>query len=248
MSRHPSKRLKMTRATQSRLWGGHSKLTAWLDTIERTTCCRDLTSFRQSRRLGRPKMNVLSNATPLSTVSERMLRVGLYLPFAAIIAFALLGLFSVFNGVASRDVSVPHLLILQNQRTLLISQGLARGLSVDLLLLEAFVFAASIVGLFRFLTGAFSARVLDAMGTKAEAYAKAGRSPVAILFGLLILAPIACFCSLHFAGALHSIQLRALLEISPRSFICLSAFMFCGSVMFFVEGLLTLVWVVFVSE
>lgn len=193
-------------------------------------------------------MNFLSSATPLSTVSERMFRVELYLPLAAIVAFALLSLFSVFNGVSSRDVSVPHLLILQNQRTLLISQGLARGLSVDFLLFEAFVFAASIAGLLRFLTGAFSARVLEAMGTKAEAYAKTGRSPVGFLFFLLILAPIVCFCSLHFAVTMHSIQLSALLGISSRSFICLSTFLFCASVMFFVEGLLTLIWVVFVSE
>jgi hypothetical protein len=181
-------------------------------------------------------------------LSERMLRVGGYLPFVGILAFALLGLYTAAHGPSRGDVSIPSLSILQDQRAFLISQGLARGLNVDFLLFEALIFASSIVGLLRFLTGVLSIRALDAMGTKAEAYAKAGKSSVGFFFFSLILMPFTIFFSLHFAGIMHSIHLRTLMEISPRSFICLSTFVFCGSVTLFVEGLLTLAWVTLLAE
>jgi hypothetical protein len=141
-------------------------------------------------------MNVRSNALALSIFSDRMLRIGINLPFIAVIAFALLSLYSqAFHGFASSEVSVPSLSVLQNQRAFLVTKGLVRGLNVDFILFEAFIWIPSIIGLLRFATGLGSAQVLNSYRAKLEAYGKQGRSPVGLIvfffcsFRLGLLAP-----------------------------------------------------------
>jgi hypothetical protein len=134
------------------------------------------------KRWIKQKMNLRPNALALSIFSDRMLRIGIYLPFVAVIAFALLGLYTQsFPGFASSQVSVPSLSFLQDQRAFLLAKGLVRGLNVDFVVFEAFIWVASIVGLLRFLTGVFSPQVLNSFRGKLEAYGKQGRSPVGIL-------------------------------------------------------------------
>ena len=178
-----------------------------------------------------------------------MLRIGKFLPFAAVIAFVLLALYSkVFNGFPSGELSVPNLSVLQNQRAFLISRGMVRGLNVDFLIFEAFIWVSSLVGFLRLLTGLFSVRVLGSYRAKLEIYEKQRRSPAGILVTFLVLVPAAMIASLNFGFAAHSDQVRALMEYSPRSFLCLMTFIFCGGAIFLVEGVLFFTWVLFVSE
>lgn len=152
-------------------------------------------------------MNWPSNSPALSTFSNRTFRVARFLPFAAVIAFALLSIYSrIFHGpgLASEEISVHSLSILKNQRTYLISQSLVQGLSVDFIIFEAFIWIASIVALLRLLTGLFSAQALGSYRAKAEAYGKQRRSPAGLLFGLFVLGPSAILGSLHFEYASHS--------------------------------------------
>ena len=194
-------------------------------------------------------MNLRSNALALSIFSTRMLRVGMYLPFFAVIAFALLGLYSqAFHGFASGEVSVPSLSVLQNQRAFLVARGLVRGLNVDFILFEVFIWVASTVGVLRLLTGLFSAQVRNSFRGKVEAIGKQGRSPVGILVFFFLLVPCSIVGSLNFEFAAHSNQVLALMEYSPRSFLCLVTFVFCGGVALLVEGVLLFTWVIFLSE
>jgi hypothetical protein len=194
-------------------------------------------------------MNLRSNALALSIFSDRMLRIGSYLPFAVVIAFALLSVYSqAFHGFASSEVSVPSLSALQNQRTFLINKGLVRGLNVDFIIFEAFIWLASIVGLLRLLTGLFSAQVLNSCRGKLEAYGKQGRSPAGFIAFFSLGVPFAIVGSLNFEFASHSNQVLSIIEYSPRSFLCLATFIFCGCVIFLVEGLLLFTWVIFLSE
>jgi hypothetical protein len=194
-------------------------------------------------------MNLRPNGLALSIFSDQMLRIGMYLPFVAVIAFALLSLYSqAFHGLASSKVSVPSLSVLQNQRAFLVAKGLVRGLNVDFILFEAFIWVASIVGLLRFSTGLFSTQVLNSYRGKLEAYGRQGRSPVGILAFFLIGVPFAILGSINFEFASHSDQVLALMTYSPRSFLCLATFVFCGGVIFLAEGLLLFTWVIFLSK
>ncbi len=189
-------------------------------------------------------MNLRSNSLALSTVSDGLARIGIYLPFAAVTAFVLLALYSkVFHGFSSDGVSVPSLSVLQNQRAFLMSRGLVRDLNVDFLIFEAFIWVSSIVGLFRLLTGLFSVRVLCSFRAKLGIYEKQGGTPFGMLIGFLVLFPGAMIGSLNFGLAAHSDQVRALMEYSPRSFLCLMTFIFCGCAIFLAEGVLLFTWV-----
>jgi hypothetical protein len=194
-------------------------------------------------------MNLRSNALALSVFSDRMLRIGMYLPFAAFLVFLLLSVYSqLFHGFSFAEISTPSLSIFQNQRAFMIGHGWVRGLNVDFVVLEAFIVIASTVGLIRLLTGFFSVRVLDSYRAKFEIYEKQGRSPVSILVFVFLVAPVGVFGSLNFEFASHSDQMRALMEYSPRSFLCLMTIVFCGGAMLIVEGLLLLTWGVFLSD
>jgi hypothetical protein len=193
-------------------------------------------------------MNWPSNNLALSKFSDRASRIGLYLPFAAVMAFALLGIYSrLFHGFDSGEVSVPSLSILQSQRAYLVSQGLVQGLNVDFIMFEAFIWIASIVGLVRLLTGLSSAQVLDSSRVKVETYEKQRLSPARFLI-FTVLLPVGILGSLNFAFASHSVQVHSLMEYSPRTFLCLSTFIFCGSVSFLVQCLLILTWIMCLSE
>ena len=196
-------------------------------------------------------MNLLSSSSALSTFSNWVARIGLYLPFAALDkAFVSLDLYSrVFHGLFFRRNSRSFFPVLQTQRAFLIAEGLAQGLSVDFLIFEAFIGVATIVGLASIaLSGLLSAQVLASSRGKVEIYEKQSLSPARFLIFLIGL-PVAIFFSLNFRFALHSPQAHAPDGISsPRSFLCLSAFVFCASVYFLVEQLLILVWAVFLAE
>jgi hypothetical protein len=193
-------------------------------------------------------MNLRPNALALSTFSDRMLRVVIYLPFVTVIAFALLGLVSkVFPSRFFSEVSVPSLLVLKNQRAFLISKGFVRGLNIDFIVFEAFIWVTSIAGFLRFLTGVFSPQVLNSYREKLEGYGKRGGSPARLLVFYLFL-PLGFIGSVNFEFASHLNLTLLLMEHSPRSFLCLSAFLFCGSVLLLVEGLLLFTWVIFFSE
>src|SRR5665213_885959 len=194
-------------------------------------------------------MNLRSKSLALSIFSDRMFRVATYLPLAAVAAFALLSFFSgIFHGFAFDEVSVPSLSVLQNQRAFRVTNGLVRGLNIDFIIFEAFIWVASIVGLLRFSTGFCSLPVLNSYRAKLETYGKQGRSPLGLIVFFFLCVPICIIGSLNLHFALHSDTLLSLTEYSPRSFICLETFLFCGGIAFLVEGLLLFTWVIFLSD
>jgi hypothetical protein len=185
--------------------------------------------------------------------SYALSRIAIYLPFVVVAAFILeRQLLLVIDPPFFSKTAVSHFQILQDQYEFLSeeyrnpTQEYRDQVDVGLFhLFEFFIWAASGVGLLRIITGACSRAVLDSSLEKLKKAESMGRSPLTVLFFCLVCAPLCGFFSLHFQLVSDSISLGTLMAYSPRWFMCLLTFVFCGSVAFVAEGLLVLFSLVF---
>jgi hypothetical protein len=180
--------------------------------------------------------------------SKALSKIGIYLPFVVVVAFIFQHqLLLVLDPLFFHNTEVSHLVILQDQYAFL-SQRYKSSIDVGLFhLFELFIWAAAAVGLLRILTGACSRAVLDSSFEKLEKIESMGRSRFMALAFYLALMPLCMLFSLEFQLVSASIQIEAVMTHAPRFFVCLMAFVFCGSMIFFAEGLLMLLSLVFSS-
>jgi hypothetical protein len=157
----------------------------------------------------------------------------MFLPFIVLGVFALDS--HLFSAVGITEDSVSHISFLRNQQQFLTSKNIASSM-IDFRLFEIFIWIASAIGLSRILTGLCARGVLESYRDKLILLGKAGRSTTGAVGTLLLIGPFAIFCSTNFAFASASDQVRYLMEHSPKGFLCLETFIFCGGQYFRLKG------------
>jgi|SRR6185437_7337791 len=188
--------------------------------------------------------------TKLSLISKYISRVGLCLPFVAVLVLAFAKPLSrLAISFGCDETFVSNLSALRAQYDFLVSKGLASGVGVcDFWLFEAFIWVASITGGARVLTGICSRDTLRSFREKLEIVERKGGSARGLLIFLLLGGLFGIFLSLHFEFVYHSDQMRFLMKYAPNVFICVQAFLFCMSACFIAEGLLFLSWLLFMRK
>jgi hypothetical protein len=185
-------------------------------------------------------------AERLFVLSNRISRVGVYLPFAVVITFTLYGCCShMFLVEDSSFAIIAPSSFWRNQQIFLSREGVTGDLSGYFFIFKVFIWIASIAGVACVLTGLSSVQVLDSYRDKFEIWRRTGRSGIGFAIAILLVGPFAMLCSFDFELVSSSVLVRAMIKYSPGTFLCFESFFFCGGVFFSAEGILFLTWVVF---
>jgi hypothetical protein len=187
--------------------------------------------------------------TKLSLISKYISRVGLCLPFVAVLVLAFAKPLSrLAISFGCDETFVSNLSVLRAQYDFLVSKGLASGVAVcDFWVFEGFIWIASITAVARVLTG-ICRETLRSEREKLEIVERKGRSAYGLLNFLLLGGLLGILFSLHFEFVYHSDQMRFLMKYAPNAFICVQVFLFCTGVSFVAEGLLFLGWLLFMRK
>jgi hypothetical protein len=186
-----------------------------------------------------------SGSNRLATISNSLLRIGFYIPLAVVVAFVFeKGLLRLIDPIFFDGTKVSHFKFLQDQYEFLQSKHPVDIVSPgDFHLFEMFICMASIVSLLRLLTGVGSRPVLLSSRTKLDNLKSRGMTTSSAIGSCLFGASVAILLSLNFK-LISSSQVLFLMDQSPRIFVAFIAFIFCGGVIFFAEGLLLLTSIV----
>jgi hypothetical protein len=117
----------------------------------------------------------------------------------------------------------------------------------DFHLFEMFIWIASAIGVLRLATGVCSRATLERSRNVLSNINRKGFSTKMLVLALVLLPLMIVFC-LDFKLAAESSIARAILISSPRAFVCLQSFLFCASVVFIVEIMLSLIALVFIRS
>jgi hypothetical protein len=178
--------------------------------------------------------------------SNALSKIGLYLLLVVVAAFIFeRQLLPVIDPILFSKTEVSHFAILRDQYVFL-SQKLEGQTDIGLFhLFELFIWAASVVALLRIITGACSTTALTSYRGRLQQIESTGRSPFTVFLFCLIFMPLGMLFSLKFQFTSASLQIDSALTRAPRFFVLLMTSLFCGSMYFFVEGLLMLFSILF---
>jgi hypothetical protein len=183
----------------------------------------------------------------LYATSNFLSKIGFRLPVVVVVAYILPNaLLLVLDPIFFSQTDVSHFAVLRDQYYFLLSKHSVAPFNKGYFhIFEMFIWISSIVAALRVLTGVCSRTVLLSSRTKLDNMKARGVSTSTALIFLLAGAPFAMLCSVSpEVGSSPDFLLR----LSPQLFVAFMAFVFCGAVILFAEGILSLMSVIFIRK
>jgi hypothetical protein len=168
------------------------------------------------------------------------------LPLLVVVGFLLDRQLSQSMYLLGYDPStISHIWFLRDQHDFL-EKNFGGSLNIqDLHVFELFVWLALLLFAFRFLSGMFALEFFDRVSVRLK---KLKVSPLKYFFMWLFMGPLVVFASINIGRSSQAVQFEYIIQHSMRAFLCLEAFMFCGGIFFFTEGLLFFLSLIFRRE
>jgi hypothetical protein len=181
-----------------------------------------------------------------SSVSKYIFLIEACVPLLVVVGFLLDRQLSQILYAFGYDPSaVPHFWFLVDQYEFFEKYFPGKLVVGDLHVFELFVWLALLLAALRIVSGLFSLELFEPVYARLK---QLNFSLYKYLTFVLLVAPLAIIVSTNVGWTSRVPQFAQIIEHSVRAFLCLEAFVFCGGVFFFTEGMLFSLWLIFKRE